>query len=233
MVRYVVPVVFIFVMSGCVTSSQNVIYSKGNYNLSGKLCKPEGRGPFPAIVYNHGGAGQIIGGAPEETCLALAEAGFIGFAPIRRPTRPLFGHLDDVNDAVDYLKNLPIVQSSRIGIIGFSRGALLTYQAAIQRQDINALVIMASAVHPSMNLSHAAKITAPVLVLVSENDTGSRRTHGKNTLKATKVLFRALKEAKKNSKLIIYPPYSNDGHTLFFSVGSYWTDVIAFLRAHL
>ena len=155
------------------------------------------------------------------------------FSPIRRLTRPFHGHVDDVNNAVDYVKSLPYVQPSRIGIIGFSRGAMLTYQAAVQRQDLRAIVIMASAVHPSMDLSQAGAISAPVLVLVSENDTGSRRTHGRNTLNATKQLFRALKAADKDATLIIYPPYSDDGHTLFFSVGSYWKDVVKFLSSHV
>ena len=110
---------------------------------------------------------------------------------------------------------------------------MLTYQAAVQRQDLRAIVIMASAVHPSMDLSQAGAISAPVLVLVSENDTGSRRTHGRNTLNATKQLYRALKAANKDATLIIYPPYSDDGHTLFFSVGSYWKDVVKFLSSHL
>ena len=111
-------------LSGCVASGQKAIYSEGDFTLSGSLCKPQGRGPFPAVVFNHGGAGPIIGGAPEETCVALGKAGFVGFSPIRRLDRPLFGHLDAVNDAVDYVKNLPYVQSSRIGVMGFSRGGV-------------------------------------------------------------------------------------------------------------
>ena len=223
----------IVILVGCVGTGEKVIFSKGRNTLSGSLCKPQGTGPFPVVVYNHGGAGPIIGGAPEETCTALAEAGFVGFSPIRRLTRSLYGHLDDVNNAVDHVKSLPYVQPSRIGIIGFSRGAMLTYQAAVQRQDLRAIVIMASAVHPSMDLSQAGAISAPVLVLVSENDTGSRRTHGRNTLNATKQLFQALKAADKDATLIIYPPYSDDGHTLFFSVGSYWKDVVKFLSSHM
>ena len=226
-------ITLIVMLSGCVASGQKAIYSEGDFTLSGSLCKPQGRGPFPAVVFNHGGVGPIIGGAPEETCAALAKAGFVGFSPIRRLDRPLFGHLDDVNDAVDYVKSLPYVQSTRIGVMGFSRGGLLTYQVAVQRRDFRAVVIMASAVHPSLNLSQAGAISAPVLVLVSENDTGSRRTRGRNTLKTTQQLFRALKEADKDATLIVYPAYGDDGHTLFFSVGSYWTDVIAFLHTHL
>ena len=100
-------ITLIVMLSGCVASGQKAIYSEGDLTLSGSLCKPQGRGPFPAVGINHGGVGPIIGGAPEETCAALAKAGFVGFSQIRRLDRPLFGHLDDVNDAVEYVKNLP------------------------------------------------------------------------------------------------------------------------------
>ena len=127
MIKYSLFSALIVILLGCVASSEKVIYSAGESTLSGSLCKPDGTGPFPVVVYNHGGAGPIIGGAPEETCTALAEAGFVGFSPIRRLTRSLYGHLDDVNNAVDYVKSLPYVQHSRIGLIGFSRGAMLFF----------------------------------------------------------------------------------------------------------
>ena len=60
-------ITLIVILSGCVASGQKAIYSEGDFTLSGSLCKPQGRGPFPAVVFNHGGVGPIIGGAPEET----------------------------------------------------------------------------------------------------------------------------------------------------------------------
>ena len=223
-------VTLFLIFSGCAAAGENVTYK---YTLNGNLCKPEGSGPFPAVIFNHGGAGTIIGGAPEETCAALAKAGFVGFSPIRRPTRPLSGHLDDVNEAVDYMKGLPFVNANRIGIMGFSRGGMLTYQAAARSRDFKAVVIMAVAVNRALNLNEAASISAPVLILVTENDTGSRRTRGMNTFEGTLQLMQAFKAAGKNARLIVYPPFSNDGHTLFFSVGSYWPDVIKFFKQHL
>lgn len=49
-----------------------------------------------AVIYNHGGLGNKIGGSPQETCEALAKEGLVGFSPIGRQTRSLEGHLDDV-----------------------------------------------------------------------------------------------------------------------------------------
>ena len=41
---------------------RTVTYSKEKFTLKGQLCRPKGDGPFPAVVYNHGGLGTIIGG---------------------------------------------------------------------------------------------------------------------------------------------------------------------------
>ena len=57
---------------------REVVYTTTPETLKGYLCRPAGAGPFPAVAYNHGGVGDIIGGAPKETCEALAAAGFAG-----------------------------------------------------------------------------------------------------------------------------------------------------------
>lgn len=155
-------------------SVQTVSYQSGGLMLTGYLCTPSGAGPYPGVVYNHGGLGTTIGGAPEETCTALAQDGFVGFSPIRRQTISLDGHLDDVLAGADYLKNLSYVDRNRLGIMGFSRGGLLTYMASTVRSDFKAVISTAPA--PAGNtlasyLPEAWKVTAPVLILVAENDT--------------------------------------------------------------
>ena len=138
--------------------------------------------------------------------------------------------------AVNYLKNSTFIDKNRIGIMGFSRGGMLTYQAAARSNDFKAVIIMATAMgkgRRGLDLHDTDSIKVPLMVLVAENDTGSRRTHGTNTVEGTKKLARALEEAGKDVKLIIYPPYGSDGHTFFFSVGKYWPDIINFLKKHL
>ena len=204
--------------------------------MGGYLCKPGGPGPFPAVIYNHGGLGHIIGGAPRETCRALAASGFVGFSPIRRQTRSLHGHLFDVMAALGYLRGLDVVDLDRLGMIGFSRGGLLTFMAAKVSKDLRALVIMASALgrgHLEAELADASTVTAPVLILVAENDTGSRRTIGQDLVRASRRIDRGLRAAGRPSRLIVYPPHGEDGHSLFFDVGSYWADVKKFLNDHL
>ena len=213
---------------------ERIALSSGQYQLQGSLCIPTGKGPFPAVVYHHGGLGRRIGGAPEDTCLALAANGLVGIAVIRRPTRPLTGHLDDANAAVGYAKKLPGVDPQRIGVIGFSRGALLAWQQAVRRRDLSAAVIMAPAVNSALNLNAAPQINVPVLVLVAENDTGSKYTRNRDTLRFTQQLIDALEQAGRDVRAIIYPAYRPEGHSLFFKVRTqYWTDVIRFLKSTL
>ncbi len=213
-----------------------VTYRTGEPTLTGYLCKPVGTGPFPAVVYNHGGLGHIIGGAPRETCRALAASGFVGFSPIRRQTRPLHGHLDDVMAGLSYVRGLDAVDPQHLGMIGFSRGGLLTFMAATRGKDLRAVVIMASALgrgHLDAELANADAVSAPILILVAENDTGSRRTMGQDLVRASRRIDRKLKAAGRPSRLIVYPPHGNDGHTLFYEVGSYWADVEKFLNKNL
>ncbi|MFQ5865301.1 MAG: dienelactone hydrolase family protein [bacterium] len=210
---------------------EEVVYYRGEFELKGYLSKPKGTGPFPAVIYNHGGMGNVIGGAPEETCRSLARDGFVGFSPIRRPTVPLEGHLDDVFAGIEFAKQLSYVDSNHIGIMGFSRGALLTFEAGIRRSDYKALIIMAVA--PGRGnfdelLPEANKISAPVLLLVAENDTVQA-----NSVLGIQRLYQELESAGKQVEMIIYPPYKSDGHQMFFEIGDYWSDVKRFLIEHL
>ena len=166
-------------------AAERINYCSGGLTLAGYLCLLVGPGPFSAVVYNHGGVGDRVGGAPRETCEVLATAGYIGFSPIRRATRSLDGHGDDIRAALARLQQVASVDASRIAMIGFSRGALLTYQAAIETPSLKAPVFMPTAVPPrqfARSMGKPADIAMPLLFLVAENDTGSRTTKGRNTL---------------------------------------------------
>lgn len=210
-----------------------VVYTETPEILKGYLCRPSGAGPFAAVVFNHGGVGNIMGGAPQETCQALAAAGFVGFAPIRRQTRSLSGHPDDVQAGLAYVRGLDYVDRNRVAMAGFSRGGALTFMAAAMGAPIKAAIIMASAMPPresGFTLDDAPKIRIPILLLVAENDTGSRKTLGQNTVDTVRRMADALTAAGNTPKLVVYPPYGSDGHDMFFEVGAYWPDVIDFLR---
>jgi dienelactone hydrolase len=65
-----------------------VTFPSGEITLHGVVYKPEGQGPFPAVVYNHGSApGMLSKQAFEALGPAFARRGWVFFGPYRRAQR--------------------------------------------------------------------------------------------------------------------------------------------------
>jgi len=226
----------LFMMPGCGPASMvsSLMGEEGGIGF----CRPEGRGPFPTVIYNHGlvvdlhdvaGAARKRGYNLRGICQALASNGYLTFTPVRRSGRGnIPGHKEEVFRAVDYVKTLPDVDPSRIALMGFSRGGLLTLMVGVERSDLKALLILAPAPGGKGDFAKAVKsvasINAPVLLLVEAGD-------GSDILENFSVLERALRAHHKEVRSIIYN--RGGGHELFYDVGYYWEDVRAFLREKL
>ena len=156
--------------------------------------------------------------------------GLCGFCAHPALEESMEGNRQDVLAAAEYVRNLPYVDSNRIAILGFSRGGLLTFLAAADRpEDYQAIVIMAAAVGIVNQFQNRIdKIAAPVLLLISENDVAQA-----NHLMVMMELEEVLLAANKETTLIVYPPFGNDGHRMFFEIGNYWQDVESFLVDNL
>jgi len=204
------------------------------------VCRPEGTGPFPAVLYNHGGLAMVVGGNLLDTCKALANAGYLARSEQRAVTESpsIAGHLDEVLNALTELRSHPDTDNNRIGIMGYSRGGLLSLHAAIQRpNDVQAILLMAPAPgggSTSMDgaLANVSPITAPVRLLVAENDGPPAQTA--DHVEICQEIQTILETAEKTVELIMYPPFADDGHELFFEVDDiYWPDVLGFLATQL
>jgi dipeptidyl aminopeptidase/acylaminoacyl peptidase len=67
------------------SASDVVTFPSGDLTLHGELYKPEGKGPFPAIVYNHGSApGMLSRQAFEALGPVFTSHGWVFFGPYRR-----------------------------------------------------------------------------------------------------------------------------------------------------
>jgi carboxymethylenebutenolidase len=67
------------------SAAEVVSFPSGNLTLHGALYKPEGTGPFPAVVYNHGSApGMLSSEAFEALGPVFASRGWVFFGPYRR-----------------------------------------------------------------------------------------------------------------------------------------------------
>lgn len=65
-------------------TGQKVTFKRGDLTLEGFLFKPDGPGPFPAIIWNHGSE-QYPDKGPEFPSIAqiFVPAGYVVFAPVR------------------------------------------------------------------------------------------------------------------------------------------------------
>lgn len=138
---------------------QQVTYRSNDALVSGVLLRPHGRGPFPAVVLNHGyiepsayATGQ--GMAREQDW--LARAGFVvlhtdyrGHAagdPVGEQERELrLGYARDSINAVLALEKLPYVDDGKTAMVGRSMGGGVTLNALVAAPGIvDAAVIYAS-----------------------------------------------------------------------------------------
>jgi dipeptidyl aminopeptidase/acylaminoacyl peptidase len=121
-----------------ITSTANSEYYALTYwsdglRVTGFLGRPKGNGAHPAIIYNRGGHEEY--GALEGWEIAPAvEAGFVAVASQYRGNagsegREEFGGAEvyDVLNLFPLLKQLPYVDPQRIGMMGHSRGGMMTY----------------------------------------------------------------------------------------------------------
>jgi dienelactone hydrolase len=235
--RYLILLLF-FAISAYGDLLFSAEYRIGGVNPDALLCRPEGKGPFPAVVHNHG-VGVDIQGYQKAVrrgydlpgiCKQLAATGFLTFVPIRHGGRGLHtlpSHKAQVFEAIDYVKQLPDVDPSRIAITGNSRGALLTFMVGVEQKELKALVVMAPAEigrNLATTLSRVSSLDAPVLLLIEASDESDLQNN-------FDTLDRVLRENKKEVKSIRYN--RGGGHNLFHTVGYYLEDVKAFLHEKL
>lgn len=81
-------------------NKRHVAFPSADLTLAGYLYKPDGVGPFPAVLWNHGSEPDPGGGAEFDSVAAIfVPAGFVVFAPMRR------GHSDSegeyIRDAIE------------------------------------------------------------------------------------------------------------------------------------
>src|SRR3977135_445126 len=70
---------------GVLSAADTIAFHSGDFTLQGVLYKPEGTGPFPAVVYNHGSAaGMLSKEAFDALGPVFVQRGWGFFGPYRR-----------------------------------------------------------------------------------------------------------------------------------------------------
>lgn len=139
-------------------SSTDVTYSSGSEELAATILTPEGPGPFPAVVLVHGsGSSDRSNPWTAAYASALAERGVIVLHPDKRGSGASSGDwrsasfevlaLDAVA-AVETLAAASDVDTSRIGLIGFSQGGHIVPLAASMSREVDMVVNISGSVVP-------------------------------------------------------------------------------------
>ena len=230
-----------------------VSFPSSGATLYGFLYVPEGKGPFPAVLWNHGSE-KRPGWQPELASFYNSH-GFVFFLPHRRgqgrspgvyimdeihaggPTvavRAQQSANEDVVAAMTWLKTRPEVDASRMVVSGCSFGGIQTLLTAEKGLGARAFIAFAPAAQSWGNetldqmLEHAVEHSqAPVFILQAKNDYNTQ---------PAEVLGKIAKSHGGQAK--IYPGFgktAQQGHWAFATTSAgiaIWDkDVLQFIEA--
>jgi dienelactone hydrolase len=143
----------------------------GKYSLAATILRPEGVGPFGAVILNHGTPGSASGRARESTDLLInsaavfARRGYVVVLPLRRGFGATGGEFaedpgtcanpdyrkgeqnaaDDVMAAYEYARTLPYVDGKRMILAGQSAGGMVSMYAAGTRNPEGLVAVLSFA----------------------------------------------------------------------------------------
>lgn len=142
-------------------SSEDISFANpvaSGVTLKGTFSKPEGKGPFPAVVLIAGSGPQTrdenVGGHKEFLVLsdALNRAGIAVLRYDKRGVGASSGDykqatpgdfISDATAAFDYLKTRNDVDTKHVGLIGHSEGGLIAPAVSVNRPDTAFIVLLA------------------------------------------------------------------------------------------
>lgn len=216
------------------------------------LEKPEGNGPFPAVMLVPGCSGfehRLWKGHYERTARQLKELGFVTIRVdylaaadssscevIMNPSE--LG--DDVATAAKYLREQPYVKPDGINLLAWAYGGVPTFHALRKTESREPVQVAAAvAYYPSISLPEQLKVETPVLVLCTKQEIQSA-CHRIDTLLAEEPANGRLRVVKyedglvgfDNSDLPAKMETLNGNYIGYFetTASTAWTEVAKFLR---
>lgn len=243
-----------------VNKPELITFMNGDLALKGFLWKPEGPGPFPAILWNHGSEKRP--GKLETVAPFFVSRGYVFFVPHRRgqgrsPGPYIMDQLNasgaqrsrmlvtlhdvqfhDQLAALDYLKHLPYVDEKRLVVAGVSFGGIQTILAAERGAGYRVAVDCSGAaqswkgsVDLRVRLTAAARnAKIPVFFLQAEND---------YDLTPNRILSEEVRRSGKFAENKTYPAFGSgakgqEGHKFCWRGTDIWgPDVLSFIESNL
>ena len=147
-----------------------VSFQSNGLTLHGVLYEPDGRGPFPAVLYNHGSApGMLNNLAFDQLGPLFAQRGWVFFAPYRRGQELSEGAGPFIGDEIAAARNR---RTGLGGLVAMPAVMLLYWLVAHRRQrwlriasGLGLVLLAIFAVHLS-----AARAAAATMVRLLETD---------------------------------------------------------------
>ena len=239
---------------------EEVVFPSSGRQLHGFLWKPEGAGPFRAIVWNHGSE-KLPGSAPALASFYTAHS-YVFFVPHRRGQGRSPGEyiqdqvaqappgdrarrmvelqeaeVDDVVAGLSYLKSLPFVDPARIAISGCSYGGIQTLLAGERDLGVKALVPFAPG---AMSWEQNQPLQDRLVGAVEHARAPVFLIQAENdySLGPSHTLSKEANKKHKDFQSKIYPAFGSshqDGHWGFCSSATdvWGADVLAFLEAQM
>ena len=234
-------------------------FASGDLDLKGFIWKPEGAGPFPALLWNHGSEKKP--GAVHRVARFFVARGYVFLVPRRRGQGRSPGpyimdqlraagsraersrmlvklhevQLRDQLAALSYLKGLSFVDPQRLAVMGSSFGGIQTMLAAERGQGCRVAVNCSGAAQTWGNAPDlqrrliAAARSAAMPVFFLQ----ARNDYD---LTPNRVLSAQVRSAGKPVEAKVYPAYGSsarEGHSFCARGADGWgPDVLGFIEAH-
>lgn len=140
-----------------------ITYKSEGFTISGIMNVPQGKGPFPILVLNHGYIDPKVytnGQGLKREQDFFARNGYVvlhsdyrnhaqsDFDP-KNEVRPRSGYVEDVLNAVSAVKNsdLPFFDKENIGMLGHSMGGGITQNVMVTKPDAAKAFVLLAPIH--------------------------------------------------------------------------------------
>jgi carboxymethylenebutenolidase len=240
-------IVAVTIAVSCMTdaAAEQVAFQSNGFMLHGCLLLPQGRGPFPTIIFNHGSEKNPEPCGPPALASAYLSRGYIFFTFQRHGHGASPGpYIRDLQEDIwesnqdPKAKERQIVMlqdRSRVAMTGISFGGIQTLLAAEKGLSLRAFVAFAPAAQSWRNrqlqqrlITATRNARAPLFLAQAEND---------YSLGPSQVLGSIIQGKGFPNAARVYPPFGTtpqQGHWAFAATAagiSIWgPDVFAFLR---
>lgn len=227
---------------------ETAFYRSGKLKIEAYVFKPEGAGPFPVVIYNHG---SRAGHEREERPFAyvgemLARSGYVVVVPERRGygksdgatfsetvgedrgpqfVRRVQEETDDMLAAVEFIKALSYADANRMGVMGWSFGGIVSVFAASRSPVFRAVVDQAGA---ALTWDHSPAMQAALKDAAGKIRIPLLGMVAKNdrTTESVKAVVREAEKHGVTAKFIEYPAFTPQdaggvapGHMIFGKEG--------------